>query len=66
MDNLAVYLLIFTLNFIWISALITYFTSKYFEYKLKNSAINNINNAVSPISYSLMLLVIEGLRRQRN
>lgn len=35
MDKLAVYLLIFTLNFIWISALITYFTSKYFKYKLK-------------------------------
>lgn len=66
MDNLAVYLLIFTLNFIWISALITYCASKYYEYKLRHGTINNINNAVSPISYSLMLLVIEGLRRQRN
>ena len=46
MDNFVTYFFIFTINFIWITALTAYFGLKYIELKAKNDSVKELGKFV--------------------
>ena len=46
MDNIVTYFLIFTINFIWITALAAFFGLKYIEFKARNDSVKELGKFI--------------------
>lgn len=57
MDNLIIYFLIFTINFIWITALTVFFGLKYVEFKARNDSVKELGKFVGSF-YALTAIVL--------